>query len=353
MLVNEDDIEAYHRDGFVVLRGVVPDEVLASLKRGVDTNMSSPSAWSNDYAGPCGGGVGAVDASDDQRGRRGRFFDDYVNWGRISEYRRAALSGPLPRIAADLMGSRRPRFYHEHVLVKEPGGTASQTPWHQDDPYYGVDSDVNVSLWVPLDPVPDVVSLRILTGSHAHGRPRFAPHRFVNDVPYVSDDAPPPGYEHLADHASLWSDPRVAICPANPGDVVAFHFRTLHAAPERESGGGADSRVRTPPTLALLRLSRVQHAQGHIEASDPVQVHRSPLLHLQRDLPRQHFGAAQGPRQGLRHVVNVNVDGGGQRTFNATTNQRTAERRRRQRGGGAKRDGGRRWTGRGQGRSTA
>ena len=242
MLVNEDDIEAYHRDGFVVLRGVVPNEVLASLERGVDTNMSSPSAWSNDYAGPCGGGVGAVDASDDQRGRRGRFFDDYVNWGRISEYRRAALSGPLPRIAADLMGTRRPRFYHEHVLVKEPGGTASQTPWHQDDPYYGVDSDVNVSLWVPLDPVPDVVSLRILTGSHAHGRPRFVPHRFVDVVPYVSDDAPPPGYEHLADRASLWSDPRVAICPANPGDVVAFHFRTLHAAPgttsaDRHHGG--------------------------------------------------------------------------------------------------------------------
>jgi ectoine hydroxylase-related dioxygenase (phytanoyl-CoA dioxygenase family) len=185
--------------------------------------------------------VGAVDASDDQRGRRGRFFDDYVNWGRISEYRRAALSGPLPRIAADLMGTRRPRFFHEHVLVKEPGGTASQTPWHQDDPYYGVDSDVNVSLWVPLDPVPDVVSLRILTGSHAHGRPRFVPHRFVDDVPYVSDDAPPPGYEHLADRASLWSDPRVAICPANPGDVVAFHFRTLHApgttSADRHHGG--------------------------------------------------------------------------------------------------------------------
>ncbi len=342
MLVNEDDIEAYHRDGFVVLRGLVPDEVLASLERGVDTSMSSPSAWSNDYAGPPPPGCGGVG--------RGRFFDDYVNWGRISEFRRAALSGPLPRIAADLMGTRRPRFYHEHVLVKEPG-TVSQTPWHQDDPYYGVDSDVNVSLWVPLDPVPDVVALHMLAGSHAHGRPIFVPHRFVDDVPYVSHA--PPGYQHLADRASLWSDPRLASCPANPGDVVAFHFRTLHAAPERESGGGADSRVRTPPTLALLRLSRVQHAQGHIEASDPVQVHRSPLLHLQRDLPRQHFGAAQGPRQGLRHVVNVDVDGGEQRTFNATTNQRTAERRRRQRGGGAKRDGGRRWTGRGQGRSTA
>ena len=57
-----------------------------------------------------------------------------------------------------------------------------------------------------------------------------------------SDDAPPPGHDYLADRASLWSDPRVAICTANPGDVVAFHFRTLHAAPgttsaDRHHGG--------------------------------------------------------------------------------------------------------------------
>ena len=147
----------------------VPDEVLASLECGVDTSMSSPSAWSNDYAGPPPPGCGG----DDQRGR-GRFFDDYVNWGQISEFRRATLSGPLPRIAADLMGTRRPCFYHEHVLMKEPG-TVSQTPWHQDDPYYGVDSNVNVSLWVPLDPVPDVVALHMLAGSHAHGRPSSSP----------------------------------------------------------------------------------------------------------------------------------------------------------------------------------
>lgn len=29
-------------------------------------------------------------------------------------------------------------FYHDHVLVKEPGAE-SETPWHQDQPYYPVD----------------------------------------------------------------------------------------------------------------------------------------------------------------------------------------------------------------------
>jgi hypothetical protein len=218
--VDEADIEAYRRDGFVDLRGVVPADILSSLERGVDFNMSSPSAWSNDYAGsPPGGGA------DD--GRDGRFFDDYVNWDRIPEFRHAAMSGPLSRIAGDLMGTRRPRFYHEHVLVKEPGTVAS-TPWHQDDPYYGIDSANNVSLWVPLDLVPDVIALRCMAGSHADGR-RYVPNRFVNAVPYVS--VAPDGFELLTDPERFWSDPRLRSCPANPGDVVAFHFRTLHAAP--------------------------------------------------------------------------------------------------------------------------
>ena len=234
--------EAYHRDGFVVLRGVFPDEVLASLERGVDTNMPSPSAWSNDYAGPRGGGVGAVNASDDQRGRLGRFFDDYVNWGRISEYRRAALSGPLPRIAADLMGTRRPRFYHEHALVKEPGGTASQTPWDQDDPYYGVDSDVNVSLWVPIDPVPDVVALRILTGSHARGRPRFVPHRFVDDVPSTR---PPPATTTL----------RIARA-YGPIRASRFAPRIRETSSPSTSGRSTPRRGRHQPTATTADVGR-------------------------------------------------------------------------------------------------
>ena len=49
------------------------------------------------------------------------------------------------------MGSHTTRFFHEHVLVKEPG-TREVTPWHHDQPYYCVDGDQNVSFWVPLDP---------------------------------------------------------------------------------------------------------------------------------------------------------------------------------------------------------
>ena len=217
-LVSDIDVTAYRRDGFVVLRNVVPRETLDALATGVEENMRQPSDWTNDYT---------------PKGAGGRFFDDYVSWDRIPEYRAAALDGALPRIAAALMATNRPRFFHEHVLVKEPG-TVTPTPWHHDDPYYGLDGMDNVSLWVPLDPIPESIALRCLRGSHATGR-RFIPNRFKDDSPYVTNAQ---GFELMGDPGRWWSDPGVVACSAEPGDLVAFHFRTLHAAPGTEGHAG-------------------------------------------------------------------------------------------------------------------
>ena len=214
-LVTDADVESYRRNGFVVLRGVVPNDVLESLAIGVDKNIASPSEWTNDYT---------------PKGAGGRFFDDYVSWRRIPEFKEAATTGPLPVIAGALMATRRPRFFHEHVLVKEPG-TVTPTPWHHDDPYYGIDGLDNVSLWVPLDPVPEAIALRCVAGSHATGR-RFIPNRFKDDSPYVTNAQ---DFELMGDPSRWWADPEVRVCPAEPGDLVAFHFRTLHAAPGTEN----------------------------------------------------------------------------------------------------------------------
>ncbi|MFM7409987.1 MAG: phytanoyl-CoA dioxygenase family protein, partial [Actinomycetota bacterium] len=114
VLISDADVESFRRNGFVVLRDVVPSEVVDALGVGVEKNMASPSDWTNDYT---------------PKGAGGRFFDDYVSWQRIREFRDTALNGPLPEIAGGLMGTRRPRFFHEHILVKEPG-TVTPTPWH-------------------------------------------------------------------------------------------------------------------------------------------------------------------------------------------------------------------------------
>jgi ectoine hydroxylase-related dioxygenase (phytanoyl-CoA dioxygenase family) len=66
-----------------------------------------------------------------------------------------------------------------------------------------------------------------LRGSHQIPR-RFIPNKFVDDSPYVAEAA---GFELFPTVEELESLGETVVCEAQPGDVVAFHFRTLHSAP--------------------------------------------------------------------------------------------------------------------------
>ena len=203
-------VETYQRDGVVVLKNLVTPQVIEDLARGVEANMAAPGPWANEYT---------------PQGSSGRFFDDYVNWQRFDDFSRHATDGPIPRAARDLMGTKVARLFHEHVLVKE-AETKEVTPWHHDDPYYGVDGMDNVSIWIPLDPIPDSVALRFIPGSHRWNA-RYIPRRFADQSAYVEaahDFVHLPSPEELERKATMST-------PVSVGDAVAFHFRTLHAAP--------------------------------------------------------------------------------------------------------------------------
>lgn len=45
----------YERDGVVVLRNVLPSELIEELAKGVRANMDAPSEWANEYT-PTGSG---------------------------------------------------------------------------------------------------------------------------------------------------------------------------------------------------------------------------------------------------------------------------------------------------------
>ncbi len=200
----------YQRDGVVVLRNIVSPEAIASLRDGVAANMAAPGPWANEYT---------------PTGATGRFFDDYVNWQRIKQFADVGLVGAVPQAALQLMGTREARLFHEHVLVKE-AETKEVTPWHHDDPYYGIDGIDNVSIWIPLDPIPQEVALRFIPGSHKWNR-RFIPRRFADQSAYVETAH---DFVHLPSAEELASE-RVITCPVELGGAVAFHFRTLHCAP--------------------------------------------------------------------------------------------------------------------------
>jgi ectoine hydroxylase-related dioxygenase (phytanoyl-CoA dioxygenase family) len=166
-LVAAGDVEKYQHDGVVMLRSVLCDGALGELAIAVEQNMP----WANEYAA---------------NSKQGRFFDDYVNWSRFDAYKTHALTGALPQIALELMQTTLGRFFHEHVLVKEAGNN-QVTPWHNDDPYYGVNSNNNVSLWVPLDPIPKKIALRTIKSRRDFDK-NFIPRRFVDQTAYVTNN---------------------------------------------------------------------------------------------------------------------------------------------------------------------
>ena len=210
--VNETLIDEFQRDGCAVLRGLFTPWI-EGLRAGVAENMASPSFRERTYV-PDDGSA--------------RFFQDFCNWDRIQGYRALVTDSPMAKIAARLMRSRTARIFHDHVLVKEPG-TSVVTPWHQDQPYYPVEGSQSVSFWVPLDPVPRERTIEYVAGSHRWGKD-FRPDRFDGTRLYQGDTAESvPDVEANRDRFDIrgWA--------VEPGDAVAFAFRTLHGAPANAS----------------------------------------------------------------------------------------------------------------------
>ena len=208
MLVTQQQIDDFQRDGAVLVKGLFKDWVPV-IEAGIERNMAEPGEYASENSVAAG---------------EGRFFDDYCNWQRIPEFERFIRNSPAAEVAVRIMQSQKAQFFHDHVLVKA-GGTAKPTPWHQDSPYYFVEGEQTVSFWIPVDPVKEA-SLRLIAGSHRWPK-------LVRPVSWADDSD---FYEQSADWMAV-PDPdanpdefTVLEWEMEPGDAVLFDFRTVHGA---------------------------------------------------------------------------------------------------------------------------
>lgn len=207
--VTEKDIQAYRQDGAVVIRGLFSTDEIERLTQGIEANLSAPS-WRSKVAS---------NSADP-----GWFMEDFCTWQVNPNYQRFIEESDLATVAAQLMQTREVRLFHDHLLVKEPG-TTQRTPWHQDQPYYNIDGSQNVSFWIPVDPVPRQWTIEFVAGSHLGSwlmprtfldeQARWFPEGAMDEVPDI--EAQRGKYPILG-----WA--------VEPGDAVAFHMLTLHAA---------------------------------------------------------------------------------------------------------------------------
>jgi ectoine hydroxylase-related dioxygenase (phytanoyl-CoA dioxygenase family) len=152
--LTDKERESYQRDGHILLRGVVPQEK-APIYRNLVLDV-----------------VDKVTRSQDAQGRitdYGAMFTQVTNvWRENAGVREFIFAKRFAKIAADLMGVKGVRIYHDQALIKEPGG--KPTPWHQDYYYWPLDTDQTITMWMPLVDVSKEMGLMsFVSGSHKKG----------------------------------------------------------------------------------------------------------------------------------------------------------------------------------------
>lgn len=207
--VSPEQRTSYQRDGHLLLRGVASREEL-----GIYQPMIT-------------GIVDEVAAQKDAQGRitdYSRMFTQVTNiWRKRDAIRQFIYARRFAKIAADLMGVKGVRLYHDQALIKEPGG--KPTPWHQDYYYWPLETENTVTMWMALVDIPrSMGSMSFVSGSHKNSSFKEMP---ISDT---SQDY----------FESVIREQRATVFSyeLNAGDATFHSGRTLHSA----HGNGSDRR---------------------------------------------------------------------------------------------------------------
>ena len=90
--LSEETIREYRKNGAVCLRNVFSKEWLEVVQKGIEKNMTNPGPNS--------------EILESERGGPGKYFTDFANWWRISEFGDFVRNSPTAEIVASLLGAR-------------------------------------------------------------------------------------------------------------------------------------------------------------------------------------------------------------------------------------------------------
>ena len=146
-----EQIAQFRRDGFIKLKHVLSPEALAYYGAVITAETFR---------------LNTMHLPIDQRDTYNKAFLQVGNiWTKNETVKEFCWGQRLARMAAELLGVRGVRMYHDQPLYKEAGGGI--TPWHADQYYWPMSNANSVTAWIPLQAVPQEMGpLAFSIGSH-------------------------------------------------------------------------------------------------------------------------------------------------------------------------------------------
>jgi phytanoyl-CoA hydroxylase len=217
IMVTEAQRDAWHRDGFFVLRGFAPpatgaamaDEAIAEIR----SNPPRAEAGQKAYRTPAGlwvqpEGQGMPDAVEPED-RVAKVFNTHLG-GTAQEF---AVSAACADVVAGLLGDDIDVFQSMFIL-KNPGAWGQ--PWHQDSYYFDFDHQPQVGLWLAIsEATVENGCLFVLPGSHRRPVETHVP------------DARPNANQGYLEILGIDESTAVPVL-MQPGDLLVFHSYLIH-----------------------------------------------------------------------------------------------------------------------------
>lgn len=202
--ITQQQIDAFDRDGFVLLPGAIDESWRARLAAAIERRLAAKPGT--------------------------EYFTHFRVWEHDPVFAEFCLKSSAPAMVARLLKTDRVNLLYDQLFVKEPG-TATRTGWHNDQPYWPVRGWPVMTLWLALDDIGlENGALEFIPGSHKWNRwyrPFHADERGDFARYKVGDD---PLFVDLPDFEAERDKYDIVPVEMAAGDAVAFHALSVHAA---------------------------------------------------------------------------------------------------------------------------
>jgi ectoine hydroxylase-related dioxygenase (phytanoyl-CoA dioxygenase family) len=200
--VADEYIDAFRRDGFVVIPDLLSDEEVDRYGQAVTDAVRYRNRADN--------------VPLEEKSRYQQSFIQCMNlWEDHPEVRPLTFHPRLGQVAAELLGVDAIRLWHDQALYKQAGGRPTDA--HQDHPYWPIKETASVTAWIPFEgSTLESGALGYLPGTHTIGLRKFV-NIFFGEPEDILEDPEVSGIEPV-------------FVEVPKGGVAYHHGLTVHLA---------------------------------------------------------------------------------------------------------------------------